>query len=161
MRAVLVSYTTLGFFLARGFYNFSLAPAHRPIVVGSLSGYDTCIMHQTNWVHRHLQACNFVFDPGWRRLHRQWCIHQLFAGRFQDDGAYRKWRVTLHRRGTRGEAKRSAIKRFLLEECDRLAARGLLVGGGGDLRWICVSIQPAVAVSTPCPFTTLERLTKL
>ena len=55
-------------------------------------------MHQTSWVHRHLQACNFVFDPGWRRLRRQWCIHQLFAGRFQDDGAYRKWRVNLHRR---------------------------------------------------------------
>ena len=52
-------------------------------------------MHQETWVHRHLQACNFVFDPGWRRLSRQWCIHQLFAGRFQDDGAYRKWRVHL------------------------------------------------------------------
>ena len=98
MRAVLVSYTTLGFFLARGFYNFSLAPAHRPIVVGSLSGYDICIMHQTSWVHRHLQACNFVFDPGWRRQSRQWCVHQLFAGRFQDHGAYRKWRVDLHHR---------------------------------------------------------------
>ena len=23
-------------------------------------------MHQKSWVHRHLQACNFVFDPGWR-----------------------------------------------------------------------------------------------
>ena len=55
-------------------------------------------MHQETWVHRHLQACNFVFDPGWRRLHRQWCIHQLFAGRFQDDGAYHKWRVHLWRR---------------------------------------------------------------
>ena len=52
-------------------------------------------MHQTSWVHRHLQACNFVFDPGWRRLRRQWCVHQLFAGRFQDDGAYHKWRVHL------------------------------------------------------------------
>ena len=72
-----------------------LAAALRPIVVGSLSGYAICIMHQTSWVHRHLQACNFVFDPGWRRLHRQWCIHQLFAGRFQDNGAYRKWRVNL------------------------------------------------------------------
>ena len=55
-------------------------------------------MHQATWVHRHLQACNFVFDPGWRRLHRQWCIYQLFAGRFQDDEAYHKWRVHLWRR---------------------------------------------------------------
>ena len=54
-------------------------------------------MHQTSWVHRHLQACNFVFDPGWRRQSRHWCIHQLFAGRFQDDGAYHKWRVHLRR----------------------------------------------------------------
>ena len=54
-------------------------------------------MHQETWVHRHLQACNFVFDPGWRRQSRHWCIHQLFAGRFQDNGAYRKWRVHLRR----------------------------------------------------------------
>ena len=91
-----MSYTTLG--LARGFYNFRRRPALRPILVGSLSGYDICIMHQTSWVHRHLQACNFVFDPGWRRLSRQWCIHQLFAGHFQDDGAYHKWRVNLRTR---------------------------------------------------------------
>ena len=55
-------------------------------------------MHQTSWVHRHLQACNFVFDPGWRRHRREWCVHQLFAGRFQDYGAYQKWRVHLWRR---------------------------------------------------------------
>ena len=52
-------------------------------------------MHQETWVHKHLQACTFVFDPGWRRHRREWCIHQLFAGRFQDDGAYHKWRVHL------------------------------------------------------------------
>ena len=55
-------------------------------------------MRQETWVHRHLQACNFVFDPGWRRQSRHWCVHQLFAGRFQDHGAYHKWRVHLWRR---------------------------------------------------------------
>ena len=65
------------------------------VVVGSSSACDICIMHQPSWVHRHLQACNFVFEPGWRRQRRHWCVHQLFAGRFQDDGAYRKWRVNL------------------------------------------------------------------
>ena len=63
-------------------------------------------MHQETWVHRHLQACNFVFDPGWRRLRRQWCIHQLFAGRFQDDGAYHKWRVNLVTRRACGRLRR-------------------------------------------------------
>ena len=53
-------------------------------------------MHQPSWVHRHLQACNFVFDPGWRRQSRGWCVHQLFAGRFIDNEAYQKWRVSLY-----------------------------------------------------------------
>ena len=118
-------------------------------------------MHQETWVHRHLQACNFVFDPGWRRQSRKWCIHQLFAGHFIDNEAYRKWRVNLHRRGTRGEAKRSAIKRFLLEECDRLAARGLLVGGGGDLRGFAYQFNLQWPSARRVRFTTLERLTKL
>ena len=89
-----MSYRTLALY---GFYSFHTILL-KPVVVGSSSAYDICIMHQASWVHRHLQACNFVFDPGWRRLSRQWCIHQLFAGRFHDDGAYRKWRVYLHRR---------------------------------------------------------------
>ena len=55
-------------------------------------------MHQTSWVHRHLQCLQFAFDPGWRRHRRQWCIGKLFAGHFQDDGAYHKWRVHLWRR---------------------------------------------------------------
>ena len=84
---------------ALAFSSRTLADYLRPIVVGSSPYLTHCIiqMHQETWVHRHLQACNFVFDPGWRRLHRQWCIHQLFAGRFQDDGAYHKWRVHLRR----------------------------------------------------------------
>ena len=88
---LLVSYRTLG--LARGSRRLI---THR----GSSIHLTICIiqMRQETWVHRHLQACNFVFDPGWRRLSRQWCIHQLFAGRFQDDGAYHKWRVHLWRR---------------------------------------------------------------
>ena len=52
-------------------------------------------MRLKTWVHGHLQCIAFVFDRGWRRHRRQWCIHQLFAGHFQDDGAYHKWRVHL------------------------------------------------------------------
>ena len=84
---------------ALSFFILYIAPYLLLIVCSSIHLRHS---HNTNasrtWVHRHLQACNFVFDPGWRRLHRQWCIHQLFAGRFQDDGAYHKWRVHLWRR---------------------------------------------------------------
>ena len=52
-------------------------------------------MRLKTWVHGHLQCIAFVFDRGWRRHSRKWCIHQLFAGRFQDDGAYHRWRVHL------------------------------------------------------------------
>ena len=44
-----------------------------------------------------MQCLQFAFDPGWRRHRRQWCIGKLFAGHFQDDGAYHKWRVHLRR----------------------------------------------------------------
>ena len=53
-------------------------------------------MHQKTWLHTHLCALTFAFDRGWRRHRRQWCVHQLFAGRFQgNSGAYQKWRVGL------------------------------------------------------------------
>ena len=83
-------------------------------------------MHQTSWVHRHLQACNFVFDPGWRRLHRQWCIYQLFAGRFQDDEAYHKWRVHLWRRRAvrvRRRRRRDDVTDVAISDCS-VALRG-------------------------------------
>ena len=47
---------------ARGFYNFSsLGPSSCSSI-----HLTTCIsqMHQETWVHRHLQACNFVFLDG-------------------------------------------------------------------------------------------------
>ena len=42
----------------------------------------------------HRPARGETFDRGWRRRRRQWCVHQLFAGRFQgNDRAYQKRRV--------------------------------------------------------------------
>ena len=62
-----------------------------------------CLTHLTDShnsnASRNLGAQTFagvhICVPGWRRHRRHWCIHQLFAGRFQDHGAYRKWRVHL------------------------------------------------------------------
>ena len=87
-------------------------------------------MHQETWVHAHLRALSFVFDRGWRRLSRQWCVHQLFAGRFQDHGAYRRWRVNLHsdRRRRRDGAAHSlqfttAGRRLHVDDVGALACR--------------------------------------
>ena len=105
-------------------------------------------MRQETWVHRHLQAYNFVFDPGWRRLHRQWCIHQLFAGRFQDDGAYHKWRVHLWRRRAvrvrRRRRRRDDVTDVATSNCS-VALRG----GGlscGEYRLKALDGKPAVSL---------------
>ena len=82
-----------------------------------------------------MQACYFVFDPGWRRLRRQWCVHQLFAGRFQDHGAYQKWRVVLcsDRSRVRGDTNKHILKHYgSLSAVDSVASadelRGVTVG---------------------------------
>ena len=87
-------------------------------------------MHQETWVHRHLQACKFVFDPGWRRHRRQWCVHQLFAGHFQDNRAYQKWRVkraVLFRRRRRRSRENLSIKddsKLLMQQVENTMAEG-------------------------------------
>ena len=87
-------------------------------------------MHQETWVHAHLRALSFVFDRGWRRLSRQWCVHQLFAGRFQDHGAYHQWRVHLYspRKSSR-DGRHSALRLDVVDDgveytFEAYAARG-------------------------------------
>ena len=91
-------------------------------------------MHQETWVHRHLQACNFVFDPGWRRHRRQWCVHQLFAGRFVDNGVYQKWRVNL-RFGT-GPGAGGDVTRARAASTNQVCLLESRIGDTSVLLWV-------------------------
>ena len=103
-------------------------------------------MRLKTWIHGHLQCIAFVFDRGWRRHSRQWCIHQLFAGHFQDDGAYHKWRVILtilqigglRRLGPRDQARARGRRRVGVETLENqdIAAAALETRVVAEMKWL-------------------------